>query len=426
MLTFKHFLALYEDDTSPADPKVKEKLKHLEHIEDLIINNGAAGAQRALQFMNRLVGAATGQKADKELLANIKIDGAPSIVAGPIPSGEKGAGEFFVGTKSALSPSGKRYTRRNASQIDEENSPGLAEKLKYALRYLPELGLNAIYQGDFLFTQGDVQRADVTGTKQDYYIFKPNVITYAVPVDSEAGKSVAQAKMGIVFHTVYEGDTFANMHATYNPNLSGLKQTSNVWWKSNRIEVGKTMPHSEQEAGVVKQHLDRAEQVLKQISPDFFAAMQADSKMGELIKMHINSKVRQGQLVNNVDEHVDELSAFVKARYEKEAQKLKTPAGQQRVAGQRDAYMKSIQAARSELVKLFTFFNHLTAAKVAALGKLGELEGMGAFYQEGGKYRRTSGEGLVLADAKSHEVVKLVDRLDFSRINFAQPKEWSK
>ncbi|TFH09138.1 MAG: hypothetical protein E4H14_05085, partial [Candidatus Thorarchaeota archaeon] len=255
MLTFKHYLSLYEDDTSPADPQVKEKLKHLEHVEDLIINNGLPGAQRAIQFMNRLVTAASGGTSE-QLLTNIKIDGAPSIVAGIVPASEKEAGQFFVGTKSALSPNGKRYTKRNANMISKENSPGLAQKLQVALRYLPEVGLDAAYQGDFLFTQDEVKEANVEGN--DYLIFKPNVITYAVPVNSPAGHEVAQAKMGIVFHTVYEGDTWIDMHATYNPNLSRLKQTPNVWWKSNRVEAGKALPHSKEDVSVVKRHLAEA------------------------------------------------------------------------------------------------------------------------------------------------------------------------
>lgn len=423
MLSFKHYLAICEDDTSPADPKVKEKLKHLEHIEELIIDDGAAGANRSLTFMSRLLAAASG-KTDSTLLANIKIDGSPSIVAGPLPSSEENAGEFFVSTKSGLSPTGKRYTRLNADMIDKENSPGLAEKLKYALQYLPEVGLNAIFQGDLLFTETDIQQATVAGKKM--FIFKPNVITYAVPVNSEAGQEVAQAKIGIVFHTVYEGNSFADMHATYNPDLSTLKQTPNVWWKSNRTEVAKTLPHSAQDVAQAQKHLQAAADTLKQIDPMFFEAMKKDKKLAEFIKMHINSKVRQGQLINNVDEHTEDLSTFIRARYDKDAEKLKTPAGKQRTVATRDTYLKLLQSVRTELVKLFTFFNHITTAKTNMLQKLGSLQGMEAFYAENGKYRRTSGEGLVLADAKTNDVLKLVDRLDFSAFNFQAQKDWKK
>lgn len=423
MLTFKHYLSLYEDDTSPADPKVKEKLKHLEHIEDLIINRGQAGAQAALQFMHRLLTAASGGK-NERLLTNVKIDGAPSIVAGLIPAGEKGAGQFFVGTKSALSPNGKRYTKRNVGMIDQENSPGLAHKLKVALRFLPEIGLNAVYQGDFLFTKDEVKPANVEGA--DYLIFKPNVITYAVPVDSKAGHEVAQAQMGVVFHTVYEGDTWVDMHATYNPDLSQLKHTPNVWWKSNRVQEDKALPHAKEDISAVKRELDQADKLLKKIDPRFLATLRDDPKMGELIKLHMNSKVRQGQLVQDVGKHIQEFGVFVKDRFAKDMEKLKSAAGQDKVRVQQTTYLNAIAKTQHELAKLFTFFNHITNAKVAMLGKVGGLEGMSAFYQEDGKYRKTSGEGLVLADAKSNDVVKLVDRLDFSRINFTQPKDWAK
>ena len=36
--------------------------------------------------------------------------------------------------------------------------------------------------------------------------FTPNTITYALPVDSSAGRKVARARLGIVFHTQYNGN----------------------------------------------------------------------------------------------------------------------------------------------------------------------------------------------------------------------------
>ena len=46
-----------------------------------------------------------------------------------------------------------------------------------------------------MFTD-DIETDTIDGTK--YYTFQPNTIVYAVPVNSDLGKQMNRAKMGIV------------------------------------------------------------------------------------------------------------------------------------------------------------------------------------------------------------------------------------
>lgn len=414
MISFKSFYI------AEAEGEVKEKLQHLEHIDDLIIHQQKNGALRTMQFLSRIANAMEG-KTDEQLITTNKIDGAPAIVTGLIPSGEQNAGQFFIGTKSALRPNGKRYTKYNISQVGSENGPGLAEKLQQGYQYLSQLPFDGVYQGDFLFSSGDKKQATIEG--KPYIIFKPNVITYAVKKDSTVGQEVAAAKIGIVFHTMYNGNTFADLHATYNPDLSKFHGNADVWIKSNRLEPSKEMV-SPQDAQIVKEKVLRAQQILSTIEPHTFDLLARDNKLREFIKMHINSKVRQGQLVDNVEQHLDDLSAFIGTRYELEQQKYKTAAKQQQVAAKAAMYHELIPQIRNELIKVFSFFNLVNSAKAAILKNLKSVGGLESFYDEGGQYRKTSGEGIVLADGKTNDVVKIVDRLDFSRINFNAAKEW--
>lgn len=417
MISFKQFLI-----GESVEPEVKAKLKHLEHIEELIINEGAAGAKRALAFIDRLVNVASG-KQDSNLAVNVKVDGAPSLTCGPLPKNEENAGEFFVGTKSALSPTGKRYTRLNASKIREENSSGLADKLEAALRYLPALGMKEIYQGDFLFTPDDIKAQTIEG--KHYLTFKPNTITYAVEAGSDAGREVAAAKMGIVFHTVYSGDTIADMHATFNPNLSSLRATPDVWWKSNRIaDYNETMPHTQAESDGLRMLADRAKREFDQINPGLFDAMAANPNLASFIKMHLNSKVRQNELVSHVEEHIDQLAGFIDRRHQMDIEKFKTPKKKQEVAASQQQYSQLVERLRPELIKMFTFFNHVTDIKLAVLNKIKSFGGLEAFFKEGDKFTRTAGEGLVLADTKSHEICKVINRLEFAKNNFNMQKDW--
>ena len=47
--------------------------------------------------------------------------------------------------------------------------------------------------------------------------FTPNTITYAVPINSDLGKKIARAKMGIVFHTSYSGKTMDKLSVVLIP-----------------------------------------------------------------------------------------------------------------------------------------------------------------------------------------------------------------
>lgn len=415
MLSFKQFL--FETETV-----VKQKLKHLEHIEDLVFDN--QGIDRAVHFLTQLLSFTSGKK-ETNLIATIKIDGAPSIVAGKIPKNELNAGQFFVGTKSALSKNGKRYTKETANKIYEENTEGLAEKLSTALQYLPEIGINTILQGDFLFTKADLQQAKINGN--EHIVFTPNVLTYAVLENSNIGNQIKNAKMGVVFHTEYVGNTFEEMHATYNPNLSSLKHSPNVFWRSNKIvDATKTISHSPKDVSDINKLLQLVMQTYQQIDKSFLQAIHDDSKLKELIKMHINSKIRQGRLVDNVEQHITDFESYIQTRFNADIEKYKTQAKKEEVSKTKERYLKMIKQTKKQLTLLFDIFNLLTKIKLMILSKLKSLEDIETFFKEEGKYRGTSGEGLVLADSKTNDVVKLVDRLDFSRINFTQPKEWKK
>ena len=90
--------------------------------------------------------------------------------------------------------------KQTYADAGDNDKSGLRDKLNVALQHLV-LKLNTpkgVLQGDLMFTQGDLQ---VRGFENKSYVtFKPNTITYAVPTDSEIGKKIQNAKVGVVFH----------------------------------------------------------------------------------------------------------------------------------------------------------------------------------------------------------------------------------
>ena len=123
------------------------KNTHLEHLEDSILLDGEQGANDAFMFLDELARVFTGVQKNNFKITT-KWDGAPAVFCGTHPDTNK----FFVGSKSVLNVYAKiNYT---AEDIDKThgNSPGLAAKLKDCLKYLPELGIVGLAEGDLLFT----------------------------------------------------------------------------------------------------------------------------------------------------------------------------------------------------------------------------------------------------------------------------------
>ena len=105
---------------------------HLEHLEDLVFNNGYAGAIEALNYVESLrhmLAEGTGTTTN----LTVKWDGSPAIICGIDPSDSK----FFVGTKSVFAK-GEPKRCKSIRDIEQwySETPELAEKLAQALKHL--------------------------------------------------------------------------------------------------------------------------------------------------------------------------------------------------------------------------------------------------------------------------------------------------
>ena len=78
-----------------------------------------------------------------------------------------------------------------------------------------------------MFTKDSVENDTIDGVK--YYTFQPNTIVYAVPVDSDLGRTIKSANIGVVWHTTYKGKELQDMKASFGVNISSLTKSSKVW-----------------------------------------------------------------------------------------------------------------------------------------------------------------------------------------------------
>lgn len=388
---------------------------HLEHLEDLIFNAGYAGAQEALNYIESLRHMlAEGTGTTTQL--TVKWDGSPAVICGIDPSDSR----FFVGTKSVFAKTNPKICK---SLKDIEafygETPELAEKLAQALKYLPKLGIGGVIQGDLMFTEGSV--ATVNVNEEDCYVFTPNTITYAVPVNSQLGQRIARAKIGIIFHTRYEGERISDMQASFGVSVEGLTPTKDVWvddatYKDYTGIASLTPTENTQ----IKRYLKATADTMAKIGQERFDIILTNKEFARNIKPFINQMVRQGT-------HVGEPTQFLKQfiqHYNAELMKdIETLQGglQGRAAQNRLLKIKEkeqwIADNSNTLLGVLAVYKRIIEMKGLLLSKLRQVEGIGTFQKTADGYKVMAPEGFV---AIGHDggAVKLVDRLEFSRVNF--------
>ena len=212
----KNFKQYYEARTLINEAKANT---HLTHLEELVLTQGERGYGIARGMVADLLSHLQG-KSKRKVNTSVKWDGAPAVFAGKHPE----TGRFFVGTKSIFNNDPKiNYTEADV-EMNHGHAPGLADKLKKALKYLPKLGIKGILQGDFMFDSSSLVPMMENGKK--HLTFKPNTIRYAVESDSELGKEIGNSVFGIVFHTGYND---LNSPPQYNISVKNLKKVPGVW-----------------------------------------------------------------------------------------------------------------------------------------------------------------------------------------------------
>ena len=397
---------------------------HLEHIEDEIINHGVDGGRAAINFLRSLRDMLAGS-ARSSVNMTVKWDGAPAIFAGIDPSD----GKFFVAKKSVFNVNPKLY--KTNAEIDADLSGALNSKFKIALAEFPKLGIKNVLQGDLMYTD-DIEEKTIEGTK--YLTFQPNTIVYAVPVDSELGRVMKKSKIGVVWHTTYEGKELQDMKAKFGADTSKLRKTSSVWLDDATYkDVSGRATFNEKETDKITKVLSEVGKTFQRINAPMlrnFLKLQ-DSLTGNLIgaslKTFNNTKVREGQPITNPKKHAQEYVKYVEQHFQKQMDKVKTPAAKDKYKKQQQEYVREFRKHTNNLSFMILFQNLMIDAKMQIVRKLNSVKGLtDTFIRTSNGYKVTNPEGYVAIDRIKGNAVKLVDRMEFSYNNFTALKAWDK
>ena len=396
----------------------EQKKTHMTHVEDRVIYGGVKGAREAILALRSLRDMLKGTHAGN---VSVKWDGAPAIFAGIDPSDNK----FFVAKKGIFNKNPKVY--KSSADVDADTSGDLADKLKLALRYLPELGITGVVQGDFLFGPGDLSNETIDG--ESYVTFHPNTIVYAVPANSDAAKNVRSAKIGIVWHTSYTGNTFESMRASYGVDISKFKKSKNIWSQDAMLRDLTNLTMTSQETEMVNEYLSEAGKIFNQIAGNTLRELEANRELAVLIETYNNTFVRAGTIVTDTAAHTNGLVRWIKARYQKEIESRNTEKGKAAQVKKRDEILRFFSNENKKSLKLmFDLQKMIVLAKLKLINILNKLSNTKHFVKTRNGFKTTGPEGYVAIDKLGGDAVKIVDRMEFSFNNFSPDtlKGWDK
>ena len=282
-----------------------------------------------------------------------------------------------------------------------------------------------------MFTD-DVESETIEGTK--YYTFQPNTIVYAVPIDSDLGKVINKAKIGVVWHTTYKGKELQDMKASFGADIKGLSKPTSVWMDDATYkDVSGRATFNQKETDKITATLSKVGSTFQKINAPMlrrFLTLQ-DSLTGALVgaslKTYNNSKVRAGEIISNPKGHATGYVKWVEMSIQKQIDKAKSDKGKEKYTKLQKEYVRDFSKHTRNLEQVIRFQNLLVDAKMQIVKKLNSVKGLtDTFVKTANGFKVTNPEGYVAIDRVSGGAVKLVDRMEFSFNNFTAIKAWDK
>ena len=394
------------------------KNTHLEHLEDELINNGYEGGLNSVEFLKSLRNMLIGSSRRKVNLS-VKWDGAPAVFCGINPEN----GKFFVGSKSVFNVTPKiNYTQ---SDIRKNHAGGLADKLSVALKELPKLNIKGVVQGDLLFTPGDIKSVSIRG--EDAIAFTPNTITYAVPENTVLAKKIKKAKLGIIFHTTYNGRKMSDLKASFGVNVNRFAKTPSVFfddasYKDTSGVATFSASESAQYDSLLRMaigSLSKGKRIL-----DLIKRQSSLLSVGGRLKIFFNDYVRQGKEITNVRKLQSDFRKYYISVLDNEMNKRKTEAAKNKYKTIQTDGVRFIDSNEQDIYFAIASYVTLQRAKNYLVNKMNQIKSIGTFLKTNKGFQVTNPEGYVAVDRLGN-AVKLVDRLEFSTANFNITKQWA-
>lgn len=341
MLDFATFLKESEDQK-------KSVLNHLNHIDRLHLTGGHEGAAMTERHLMGLHKKLTG-KDHNDIQASTKYDGAPSVIFGTHPDN----GQFFVSTKSAHNKNPKiNYTEEDIDR-NHGHAPGLAAKLKNALKYLPGImpRNGGQFQGDYAHDPEMIEKSKGMVATQ------PNTIKYKAPADSPEGKNMLK-KLGMVIHTQ---DALTNARPIDQKTRASFKEHPDVNNINPNIDINPNNYSPEDQKNFLA-HMQKARKIYSSMKPEALDSLEGH---GGNLEAHITDSLK-----GNKEPSVEGLKNILANKLNKKLSTLSTQKAKDRYIAQHAKDIEHITNNHEHFDKALKLHQHLRNAKDTLLGVL--------------------------------------------------------
>jgi len=348
----------------------------IEHPEDMIFDYGSKGALTALTKLQQLP--------DQAKDITIKWDGKPAIIFGRDTNGK-----FVLTDKSGFTAKGYQGMARSPEELEKimQQRGGDRTELVNIYKFLwPRLeaqtpsNMKGYVMGDLLYA-GKLK--EVSGN----YTFTPNTVTYSIDKDSDVGQDIAQSSAGVAIHTYKRDQEDAGVPFSDIDQLG----KGEVLFVSPKMTTTVELDLPVKELRQIEQTVRKNSQKIDSIfNPQTLREYQL-ANLPALMKQYANFKVREGNFENMAQGFID----FTKTKVSEPKQKR----------------IEQVVAENQQAVTaVFAIFRMIAAIKTRMVREL-DREGSGIRATIDGE---PGHEGYVASG------IKLVDRLRFSKSNFAK------
>ena len=294
------------------------------------------------------------------------------------------------------------------------------------LKYFPKLGIKGIIQGDFIASKSDIKTETVHGEK--LYTFGNQAITYGIPVDHPLGKRISEAEIVVVLHTHYTGDNIQTIQAKGGLGTENLKTIKEVAVIDNDTPMHKIGLNHQEEVKFDKMVAAIEKDCMK--CGDFLDELvkntgtKGDEKwhVASYLKQYINSQVKEKKTISNVDQYFEGLYNFYYNKTRALLDAIKTDKTKTKNGAIVHKSLNYLRDNRSKWKDMLSLYKNVQDLKQMVIDKLDPLETFKTFARTKNGYEVTGPEGYVLH--RDGDMVKLVNRLEFSYINFTLAKQW--
>ena len=399
-------------------------LKHLEHLEDEILTTGVDGCHAAVRFMDEIL-KMLGKKQGFGFMQT-KWDGAPSIVCGYDPE----SNDFFVPNKSAFNVGTPKIAYNEEDITALYGTGGLGDTLQLCFKYFSKMHITGIVQGDVLFTEQKRKVEIIDGVK--YVTFRMNTLTYAIPYEHPLAKRALAAKVGIVFHTHYDGKEMdpaalqarAGADVPENNDLPDVLQFFNDTPLADTAVNESVLTKFKNNTRTIERMCNITGKFLNTLVSEMGTTGDAKFHIASYMKQFFNDEVKK-QRVTIPESSYKALGEFYYTKMHKEIDKVTSDKAKTKKRDLMYFGLKYLEDHKREFMALLALYKKIQDNKQLVIDELDRVENLGTvkfFVKTKNGYEVTNPEGYVLH--LDGGMVKLVNRLEFSYNNFTVEKDW--